>query len=376
MKRRMPITVFHALSAAHGEVRGISKAGPHEGGHLGTRFWRIAGAAGYTCLLLVALALAPAPPAGAEEVCAPPSGGQQFSDWSAPINLGPIVNSEGTDQGPAISKDELELYFIRLVGVDGVSPDPGDIWVTTRKNKNAPWENPKNLGSTINTLGRESQPALSRDGHLLYFSSDRPGGFGGFDIWVSERIDRHDPFGWQPPVNLGPGINTNGAELGPAPFEDHSTQTFTLYFYRIPAGGVRRDLFSSTLDENGAFTAAVPIAELNTQFDDEQPSIRRDGLEMFFSSNRPGSVVADRTTGLLSSDIWVSTRPSTSEPWSCPVNLGSLINTAGVEQRPALSFDGRSLYFFSNGHGGSGLTDLFVSTRTKLDDFDDGDDDD
>jgi len=58
------------------------------------------------------------------------------------------------------------------------------------------------------------------------------------------------------------------------------------------------------------------------------------------------------------------------------VNLGSLINTAGVEQRPALSFDGRSLYFFSNGHGGLGLTDLFVSTRTKLDDFDDGDDDD
>jgi len=360
MKRRMPITVFHALSAAHGE---------------GTRFWRIVGSAGYTCLLLVALALASVPPAGAQEVCAPPSGGQQFSDWSAPINLGPIVNSEGTDQGPAISKDELELYFIRQVGVDGFSPDPGDIWVTTRKNKNAPWENPKNLGSTINTLGRESQPALSRDGHLLYFSSDRPGGFGGFDIWVSERIDRHDPFGWQPPVNLGPGINTNGAELGAAPFEDHSTQTFTLYFYRIPAGGARRDLFSSTLDENGAFTAAVPIAELNTQFDDEQPSIRRDGLEMFFSSNRPGSVV-NRTTGLLSSDIWVSTRPSTSEPWSCPVNLGPLINTAGVEQRPALSFDGRSLYFFSNGHGGSGLTDLFVSTRTKLDDLDDGDDDD
>ena len=377
MKRRMPITVFHPLSAAHGEVRGISKAGPHEGGHLGTRFWRIAGAAGYTCLLLVALALAlaPAPPAGAEEVCAPPSGGQQFSDWSAPINLGPIVNSEGTDQGPAISKDELELYFIRQVGVLG-GPDLGDIWVTTRKHKNDPWGPPQNLGPTINTSFRESLPALSRDGRRLYFSSaGHEGGFGGFDIWVSERIDRRDPLGWQAPVNLGSGINTGGQELGPMPFEDPSTQTFTLYFYAIRPGTGARDLFTSTLDENGSFTAAVPISELNTPFDDEQPSIRRDGLEMFFVSNRPGSVV-DPTTGLPSSDIWVSTRASTSDPWGPPVNLGPVINTAGLEGRPALSFDGRSLYFFSNGHGGSGLTDLFVSTRTRLDDFDDGDDDD
>src|SRR5439155_21985673 len=128
MKRRVPITVVHALSAAHGEVGGNSLAGTHEGGHLGKRFCRIAGAAGYTCLLLVALALASVTPAKAQEVCVPPSGGQQFSDWSAPINLGPVVNSAGTDQGPAISKDELELYFIRQVGVLG-GPDPGDIWV-------------------------------------------------------------------------------------------------------------------------------------------------------------------------------------------------------------------------------------------------------
>jgi len=54
-----------------------------------------------------------------------------------------------------------------------------------------------------------------------------------------------------------------------------------------------------------------------------------------------------------------------------PMNLGPVINTVGLERRPALSFDGRSLYFFSNGHGGSGLTDLFVSTRTRRDGFDD-----
>jgi len=308
--------------------------------------------------------------------------GWQFSDWSAPVNLGPDVNSAGPDQGPAISKNELELYFVRQVGVLGGS-DPGDIWVTTRKHRTDPWGEPKNLGGIINTSGRESTPTLSLDGHLLYFSSDRPGGFGGFDIWVSERIDRHDPFGWQQPVNLGSGVNTVGQELGPAPFEDPSTQILTLYFYRIPPippgppVAVHRDLFSSTLDENGSFTTAVPIAELNTLlFEDEQPSIRRDGLEMFFSSNRPG--------GFGGSDIWVSTRASTSEPWSPPVNLGPVINTGpvtnitlGIEQRPALSFDGRSLYFFSDRDAGLGRsTDLFVSTRIRLDEDRNDDDDD
>ena len=69
-------------------------------------------------------------------------------------------------------------------------------------------------------------------------------------------------------------------------------------------------------------------------------------------------------------------RVSTSDLWSPPVNLGPSINTAGLEARSALSFDVRSLYFFSDRPGGSGATDLWVSTRTKLDDCDDGDDDD
>jgi len=386
MKRRMPITVFHTLSA----VRGNSQAGPHGAGHRGERFCRIAGAAGYTYLLLVALALASVPPAEAQEVCVP-----RFSAWSDPVNLGPVVNWGGNDQGPAISKDELELYFVRELN-DEVppDPDPGDLWVSTRKHKKDPWGAPQNLGANINTRptlftnddppmpinGRENLPTLSRDGLLLYFSSNRPRPLPGggvttdFDMWVSERTDRRDPLGWAPPVNLGIGFNTNGGqELGPVPFEDPLTETFTLYFYAIRPGTGARDLFTSTLGEDGLFHPH-PIAELNTKCNDEQPSIRRDGLELFFTSNRSDAV--DPKTCLSTSDIWVSTRASTSDLWSTPVNLGPPINTAGLEARSALSFDGRSLYFFSDRPGGSGATDLWVSTRTKLDDCDDGDDDD
>ena len=398
MKRRVPITVVHALSAAHGEVGGNSQAGPYEGGHLEKQFFRIAGAAGYTCLLLVTLALTSAPPAGAQPVCV-----SQFSKWSEPINLCYVnnpagtpckVNWAGTDSGPAISKDELELYFVRELNGDG-GLDPGDLWVSTREHKKDPWGSPQNLGLNINTVptlftndglpinGRENLPTLSRDGLRLYFSSNRPRPLPGggvttdFDMWVSERTDRRDPLGWAPPVNLGIGFNTNGGqELGPVPFEDPLTETFTLYFYAIRPGTGARDLFTSTLGEDGLFHPH-PIAELNTKCNDEQPSIRRDGLELFFTSNR--DVAVNPMSCLPTSDIWVSTRASTSDPWLPPVNLGppiTPINTAGLEARPALSFDGRSLYFFSDRVGGVGATDLWVSTRTKLDDCDDGDDDD
>ncbi len=287
----------------------------------------------------------------------------KFSDWSTPENLGPIVNSAFLDQGPFISKDSLSLYF--------ASTRPGsygdnDFWVSQRASVDAPWEPPQNLGAIINTTARESTPTLSLDGHFLYFASSRPGGFGGLDLYVSRRHDKEDDFGWQTPVNLGSGVNSVAADLGPALFMDSETETLTLYFYSTrtrpgcPQGPGVRDIYSSTLDENGEFTPAVLVPELSTCFEDEQPAIRRDGLELYF--------VSDRLGGFGAGDIWVSTRASTSDPWSPPLNLGPVINTAGVEGRPALSFDGRSLYFFSDGRGGSGGTDLFVSTREKVTD--------
>ena len=285
-------------------------------------------------------------------------GSDRYSDWSAPVNLGAEINSAANDQGPAISTDGLSLYFAstRVGGFGG-----NDIWVSRRQHKDGPWGTPQNLGATINTSGVESTPALSRDGRLLYFASARPGGHGGIDIWVSERLDRRDDVSWQPPTNLGPAVNSAAADLGPAFFVDPEKGTLTLYFYSTrPGGPGLRDIYRSTVDKNGSFTPAVIVPELSTPYEDEQPSIRQDGLEILFASNRPGSLNSSVT------DIWASTRASTSDAWSPPVNLGPVINTPGLEGRPALAFDGRSLYFFSNGHGGLGGTDLFVSTRARL----------
>src|SRR2546429_440444 len=79
---------------------------------------------------------------------------------------------------------------------------------------------------------------------------------------------------------------------------------------------------------------------------------------MILSSGRPG--------GVGSEDLWVSTRASTLDPWSTPVNLGAVVNTTAFEGGPALSFDGTTLYSHSNRPGGWGGNDLYVTTRTQL----------
>ena len=222
-----------------------------------------------------------------------------------------------------------------------------------------------NLGPNINSSSNELTSALSPDGHRLYFESNRPGGFGAEDLYVSRRHNRRNDFGWGPPENLGSGVNSAASEGGPFHFEDDETGTTTLYFNSNRLGGTGAfDIYASRLNEDEAFGPAVLVEELSSPFSDRRPVIRRDGRELLLESNRPGAIGG-------SLDLWVSTRTSTSELWSTPVNLGPVVNSAAVEARPALSFRGTELYFNSNRPGGFGSQDLYVSTRTRLRDPDD-----
>src|SRR5436853_215111 len=102
----------------------------------------------------------------------------QAQNWSAPVNLGPVVNSTASDQGPAISPDGLSLYITsnRPGGLGGF-----DMYVSHRATVASPWGSPVNLGRTINTTFDEGNEAFSRDGHLLFFQSKRLPSFGGID---------------------------------------------------------------------------------------------------------------------------------------------------------------------------------------------------
>lgn len=289
---------------------------------------------------------------------APSAHAQKYSDWSTPINLGAAINSSASDQGPAISKDGLSLYFTsdRPGGLGG----PFDMYVSQRASVDDPWGTPMNLGPTVNTAFDEGNPAFSRDGHLLFFQSKRPGGLGGIDLWVSRREHTHDDFDWQPAVNLGPTVNSAADDNGPSYFENEEDGAPQLYFGSSRSGGLGgADIYLSEQMADGSFGPAMLVTELSSVSNENRPSIRHNGLEIFFQSNRTGSL----GTAL---DLWVATRESTLDAWSAPVNLGSTINTAFIENNANLSSDGKTLLLSSDRPGGFGGLDFYMTTRTKL----------
>ena len=296
-----------------------------------------------------------------------------YGPWGEPVNLGPVVNTAFGDQHPAISKDGLSLYITsnRPENPDDLVRDD-NIWVSHRPSPADPWGAPVELGPAVNTGANDRVPTFSRDGHWMFFGSNRAGGRGGLDLWASYRQDVHDDFAWQAPVNLGPDVNTGTDEDGATLYQDDETGTVSLYFTSFNRAGFLGtdwNIYVSSQQPDGSFGPAAPVTPLNvsggaTNARDTRTAIRHDGRELFVTSNRPGG------EGLI--DLWVSTRDTTADAWSVPVNLGPVVNGGANDGAPALSADGTELYFYSNRTGsipdasGVPTNDLYVVTRTKL----------
>jgi hypothetical protein len=280
------------------------------------------------------------------------SAAPQFGEWGPPVNLGPVVNSPSGELSPLISKDGRSLYFSsnRLDSFGGE-----DLWVSTRSDQAAPWGSPVNLGAVINTGSNERSPALSRDGHYLFFASSRPGGLGGLDVYVSYRQHVDDDLGWEAPVNLGAPLNSASTDAGPAFFENDDSGLPQLFIAsNRPGGAGGLDIYVSEL-LGEYFQAPTAVADLNTPQLDLTPGIRHDGLEIVIGSDRPG--------GVGGQDLWVATRDAVGDSWSSPVNLGAGVNSLSIDNFPSLSSDRKELYFFSDRAGGLGSGDLYVSRR-------------
>jgi hypothetical protein len=148
-------------------------------------------------------------------------------DWGPPVNLGATVNA-GDDWAPCISADGLELYFTSL-RPDGYGGQ--DLWVTRRASVQDNWGRPVNLGATINTPSFDGWPSISADGLLLFLVSNRPGGYGNADFYVARRATQKDP--WGSPVNLGPMISSTALDHGGMISADGSM----FYFDSLRPGG-------------------------------------------------------------------------------------------------------------------------------------------
>jgi Tol biopolymer transport system component len=283
---------------------------------------------------------------------------KRFTDWSAPINAESIpgtsseLNTPFNDGCPYQSPNGQSLFFAsnRQPGTLGGQ----DIWISDRQGKDDPWGTPVNVGAPINSVYNDFCPSPSR-GHRLFFVSDRPGGCGGADIYVT----RLKPHGWTDPQNLGCQINSSADEASPSLFEDGEGNA-VLYFSSTRPGGFDEDeelAGDSDIYFSINFVSAQLAPNLNTEFGDFRPNVRHDGREIVFDSNRPGAIGGQ--------DIFTAARESTDDVWSEPVNL-ALLNSAGNETRASLSWDGLTMLFGSTRIGGEGSTDIYVTTREKL----------
>jgi len=125
---------------------------------------------------------------------------KQGNDWSSPQNLGETINSRSWESQPSLSADGRTLYFAsdRRGGQGKL-----DVWYSVLKNKDI-WSEPKNLGAAINTPDDDNAPFIHANGRTLFFASNGHPGMGGFDIFLSQKIDT----AWSAPKNIGYPINT------------------------------------------------------------------------------------------------------------------------------------------------------------------------
>ena len=277
---------------------------------------------------------------------------KSWSAWSDPVPVSEL-NTTSLDSNPSLSNDGLTLYFNsnRTGSLGG-----NDIYVSHRADEEDAWGEPVNLGSIVNTSADDQGPTISKDGLVLIFLSNRSGGFGGTDLYVSRRTDASDDSGWSAPENLGSDVNTVSNENAPHFQKKGEDGDETLYFSR----GNPPDIFAAPMTAEGeTLGTAVALSVLNTSVQDAGPCVSKDGFEMVIQSNRTG--------GAGEFDLWISTRSSLNGSWSAPVNMGSPINTAAGEFSATFSGDGRTLLFTAADRpGGTGGFDIWMTTRTVV----------
>jgi outer membrane protein OmpA-like peptidoglycan-associated protein len=217
--------------------------------------------------------------------------------WGKRTYLGPPVNTNSNEGAQTITADGKYIYFTACNRPDGHGR-MCDIYYS-KVLENGSWSDPVNLGNVINTSASEKHPSISPDGRILYFTSNRPGGKGGYDIWMSVKTGDT----WTKPYNLGDSINTPGLEQSPFIHPDQRT----LYFSSDGWPGMGKgDIFVSRWD-SGSWSEAENLGyPVNTYNEEIGLVVNAGGSKAFYASNRR----AGSDTDIYSFDIPENAKPT------------------------------------------------------------------
>ena len=277
--------------------------------------------------------------------------------WTPAIGVEPRAANAGARDSlirPAIDENETVLYFTLRESKGGA-----DIYRSRLvRNKWLTAEPVTELNTEFDDIG----PVIQNGGKTLYLYSNREGGYGGFDLYVSHRVET----GWSKPENLGPRINSPAHEYDPAILHDGTRLFFAsnrsqrmhrlivenelgdpreqwTTTLRADLGLNQFDLYDATRkSDEHEWHVARPLAELNLEASNEgAPFVDPAGAFVYFVSDRPFR--DDEETNY---DIYRS-RIRTNDVGAIE-NLGSSVNTAANEIEPALSAEGFRLFFSRN----------------------------
>lgn len=293
--------------------------------------------------------------------------------WETPRLVEGGLNADPQNYEPTISADGSTMIFTR-----GKAKRNADLFFSRRIDEK--WGEPVPL-EAINTLDDELGPELSRDGRYLYFYSNRPGGQGGYDIWLSRWTGTE----WTAPENLGGSVNSEFNEYGPGLSPDDGTLFFSSNRLRRKLTEKEKEAWQATLREEfwgsdyDIFSAAAParpaepgsadglppfprfdrakrVDALNSPGDDGQVAVTPRGDFIYFSSNRRG--------GLGGFDIY-RCRVFQNKILE-PENMGAPVNTSRDDMDPTLFMEGHGLVFSSNRLAkGSGRPFLIYRTISR-----------
>jgi len=199
------------------------------------------------------------------------------SVWGKARNMGDPLNTKFNEGAQTLSADGETMYFSACNKDD--SKGGCDIYMAEKKNGS--WSDPQNIGNPVNTDRWESQPSISPDGQTLYFVSNRKGSKGHKDLWKSVKNAEGE---WQEPENLGDSINTPFEEM--APFIHMDNQTLYFASQGWPGMG-NQDLFMSERKGDTAWSTPKNLGyPINTHKNEFGMIVSSSGLQAYYASDR------------------------------------------------------------------------------------------